>query len=177
MKLKLLALFEFLVIVALAVALLAQFISLKQVKAVVREPKAPGESTLRYTPPPPPKISVEGMKKVAELKRVFTPRVTKITDQIYYASGYAIGGVQMVITDEGLVVIDTTESKEAAREILGEFRKITDRPIKYIIYTHGHIDHICGSSVFMEKGTEVIATRDTVEFLRKDFGILRRNMG
>ena len=172
MKLKILALIEFFVIIALAVALAAQFISLKQVKAVVREPETPGESTLCYTPPPPPKISVNGMKRVAELGRVFTPRVTKITDDIYYASGYAIGGVQMVITDEGLVIIDTTESKEAAKEILEEFRKITDEPIKFIIYTHGHIDHVCGSTVFMEGGTEVIATKDAVEFLRKDFGWL-----
>ncbi|MGD8985350.1 MAG: alkyl/aryl-sulfatase [Desulfobacteraceae bacterium] len=172
MKLRILALIEFLVIVALAVALVAQFISLKKTKAVVREPKAPGESTLRYTPPPPPKFSVIGIKKLAELKRTFTPRVTKITDHIYYASGYALGGVQMVITNEGLVIIDTTESKEAAKEILREFRKITDKPIRYIIYTHGHVDHICGSKVFMEKGTEVIATEDAVNFLRKDFGWL-----
>ncbi|UCB49762.1 MAG: alkyl/aryl-sulfatase [Deltaproteobacteria bacterium] len=172
MKLRILALIEFLVIVVLAVALVAQFISLKQTKAVVREPETPGESTLRYTPPPPPKFSVLGIKKLVELKRTFTPRVTKITDCIYYASGYAIGGVQMVITDEGLVIIDTTESKEAAREILGEFRKITDKPIRYVIYTHGHMDHICGSKVFMEKGTEVIATEDAVKFLRKDFGWL-----
>ena len=89
MKLKILALIEFLAIVALAVALVAQFISLKKTEAVVREPEMPGESTLRYTPPPPPKFSVIGIKKLAELKRTFTPRVTKITDHIYYASGYA----------------------------------------------------------------------------------------
>ena len=172
MKLKILALLEFFVIVALAVALVTQFISLRKTKAVVREPETPAESTLRYTPPPPPKFSVTGIKKLAELKRRFTPRMTKITDDIYYASGYALGGVQMVITDEGLVIIDTTESKEAAREILREFRKITDKPIRYIIYTHGHIDHVCGSKVFMEKGTEVIATEDAVKFLRKDFGWL-----
>jgi alkyl sulfatase BDS1-like metallo-beta-lactamase superfamily hydrolase len=172
MKLKIVVLFEFILIMILAGTLVSQFISFKTIRPVVREPEAPGESRLSYISPPPPKPALDSLKKLADLKAAFTPGVTKITEDIYYASGYALGGVQMVVTDEGLVIIDTTESKDAARMILEEFRKITDKPVKYIIYTHGHIDHIYGSTVFMEEGAEVIATRDAVEFLRKDFGRL-----
>jgi glyoxylase-like metal-dependent hydrolase (beta-lactamase superfamily II) len=102
-----------------------------------------------------------------------TPRVEKITDSIYMASGFALGCVQMVITDEGLVIIDTTESKEAAREIFERFRKITTQPVRYVIYTHGHLDHVSGTPVFLEEGTEVIATKDLVRFMKKDFQDLR----
>ncbi len=172
MRLKILVVFLFIVIAVQAVALTSHYISLKTVKPVVREPDAPGESVLSYTPPPTPKLGLDTLKKLGDLRKAFTPRVTKITDDIYYASGYALGGVQMVVTDEGVVIIDTTESKDAAREILAEFRKITDKPIRYIIYTHGHVDHVYGSSVFMEEGTDVIATADAVEFLEKDFGWL-----
>ena len=122
--------------------------------------------------PPPPKIPAQVLARIRDLKKAFTPAINKITDDISYASGYALGGVQMVITDEGLVIIDTTESQDAAREILSEFRKITDKPVKYIIYTHGHVDHISGTPVFMEPGTEVIATADCVDFMKKDFGWL-----
>lgn len=170
MKFKIIALLELILIVILAGALVSRFISLKTVRPVVREPEAPGESSLSYTPLPPPKPGLDSVQKLADLKKAFTPQVTKITDDIYYARGYALGGVQMVVTDEGLVIIDTTESREAAEAILQEFRKITDKPVRYIIYTHGHIDHICGSPVFMEQGTEVIATKDAIDFLKKDFG-------
>jgi alkyl sulfatase BDS1-like metallo-beta-lactamase superfamily hydrolase len=169
MKLKFLVWFELIIIVVLAMVLVSQFVSIKTVRPLVREPQAPGESTLTYKPPPPAKPSLESLGRLSELRKAFTPTVTKITDDIYYASGFSLGGVQMVITDEGLVIIDTTESTGAAGEILAEFRKITDKPVKYIIYTHGHVDHVYGSSVFMEEGTEVIATRDAVKFLEKDF--------
>jgi alkyl sulfatase BDS1-like metallo-beta-lactamase superfamily hydrolase len=169
---KILAAFQFILIVFLAVMLAGQYISFGESSLVVREPEMPGESTLSYAPPPPPKIPAHALERIRDLKKAFTPAINKITDDIYYASGYALGGVQMVITDEGLVIIDTTESQEAAREILSNFRKITDKPVKYIIYTHGHVDHISGTPVFMEPGTEVIATADCVEFMKKDFGWL-----
>ena len=169
MKFKIIALIEFALILVLAGFLLTRLISLKSVKPVIREPLKPAESTLKYMPPPPPKPQIELIKKLIEMKDVFTPRVTKITDDIYNASGYALGSVQMVITEKGLVIIDSTESREAAREILDEFRKITDKPIKYLIYTHGHLDHIFGSSVFMESSTEVISTQDAVDFMKRNF--------
>lgn len=172
MKFKVIALIELVLIVCLAVLLVSQFVTFGKTGSVVRVPRAPGESTLSYTPPPPPKVNVDTLKKLAKLKKAFTPKVTKITDDIFYASGFALGGVQMVITDDGLVIVDTTESREAAAEILAEFRKITDKPIRYIIYTHGHVDHVYGSPVFMEEETKVIATRDAVRFLKKDFGWL-----
>ncbi len=169
MKFKIIALIEFALILVLAGFLLTRLISLKSAKPVIREPVKPAESTLKYMPPPPPKPRIELIKKLIEMKDVFTPRVTKITDDIYNASGYALGSVQMVITEKGLVIIDSTESREAAQEILDEFRKITDKPIKYLIYTHGHLDHIFGSTVFMESGTEVISTQDAVDFMKRNF--------
>ena len=172
MKFKVIALIELVLIICLAGLLVSKFVTFGKTGSVVRTPRSPGESTLSYTPPPSPKVNVDTLKKLATLKKAFTPKVTKITDDIYYASGFALGGVQMVITDDGLVIVDTTESREAATEILAEFREITDKPIRYIIYTHGHIDHVYGSPVFMEEGTEVIATKDAVSFLEKDFGWL-----
>ena len=53
----------------------------------------------------------------------------------------------MVIAPEGLIIIDTTESMVAARQIKDEFRKYSTAPIKAIIYTHHHADHIGGAKV------------------------------
>lgn len=170
MKFKIIALFESVLIVVLVALLLNQFISVQATKPVEREPESPMESTLAYTPLSAPKIPLEVIQKLRELKKEFAPRITKVTDRIYNASGYALGNVQMVITDEGLVIIDATENGEAAGKILQEFRKITDKPVRYLIYTHGHLDHVFGTSSFLEAGTEVIATRDCVQRIQKSFG-------
>lgn len=53
----------------------------------------------------------------------------------------------MVIAPEGLIIVDVTESVTAATEIFKEFRKITNKPIKAILYTHHHQDHIGGAQV------------------------------
>jgi alkyl sulfatase BDS1-like metallo-beta-lactamase superfamily hydrolase len=169
MSWKVLAVAQFILTLLLGAALLSRYVSVKTVSPVVREPAAPGESTLAYTPPPPPKIALEALKDLSELKKAMTPKVEKITGDIYLASGFALGSVQMVITDEGLVIIDTTESEEAAREIFAKFREITNQPVRYVIYTHGHLDHVCGTPVFMEEGTEVIATKDLERFMQRDF--------
>lgn len=78
--------------------------------------------------------------------------IVKVTDNIYVAIGFALGNSIMVIAPEGLIIVDVTESVLAAREILGEFRKITDKPVKAIVYTHHHTDHIGGAQGFVEEG-------------------------
>jgi len=66
----------------------------------------------------------------------------------------------MVETQEGIVIIDTTENRKVAQAIMGEFCKITDKPLKGVIYTHYHGDHIKGTKVFFEPGTPVYAQED-----------------
>ena len=58
-----------------------------------------------------------------------------------------------LIVGEAVIVIDTTETTQAAQNILTEFRKICDLPITTIIYTHSHRDHISGATVFAEGQT------------------------
>lgn len=63
------------------------------------------------------------------------------------AIGFAIANSILLEAPEGLIIVDTTENVEAAREVLQEFRKISVKPIKAIIYTHYHIDHVAGTEV------------------------------
>jgi len=86
----------------------------------------------------------------------------KINDAISMVP--ATGNVYLVKTPDGDVVIDT-----AMAEIAGEVRKILDSephgPIKYIILTHAHADHIGGIALWKEPGTQIIAQRNYVEFV------------
>jgi alkyl sulfatase BDS1-like metallo-beta-lactamase superfamily hydrolase len=83
----------------------------------------------------------------------------KVTDRVFVASGYALGNVIFLVTDKSVVVVDTTESQEAARAILAEFRKISPLPVSYIIYTHNHGDHTRGARVFKGGATKIIAQK------------------
>ncbi|MDB3892290.1 MBL fold metallo-hydrolase [Alphaproteobacteria bacterium] len=73
--------------------------------------------------------------------------------------GFAASNVYMIIGDDGIIIIDTSETTAAATNILAGFREISDLPIKTIIYTHSHRDHVSGATIFAEGGTpEVLAS-------------------
>ncbi|MHA2179810.1 MAG: alkyl sulfatase dimerization domain-containing protein [Promethearchaeota archaeon] len=58
-------------------------------------------------------------------------------------------------TTEGVVLIDTLISRRVAKQVK---ERINDK-IKYIIYTHGHIDHVRGTNVFIDDKPEIIASK------------------
>ncbi len=66
-----------------------------------------------------------------------------------------IAGCAWVDTNDGIVLIDTLISENAAKKTL---EKINGK-IKYFIYTHGHGDHIGGTAVFMADQPEIIANK------------------
>jgi alkyl sulfatase BDS1-like metallo-beta-lactamase superfamily hydrolase len=169
MKIRIIVVFILIIVSFMLGAFVSQYVSFKKEKPIVREPSTPEESRLTYTPPLAPRLPVEKIMQIRAMKEMVTPKIEKITDDIYLARGFSLGNVQMIITDQGLVIIDSTENKEAADKILKEFRKITDKPIRYLIYTHGHLDHVQGASVFTKDRPEIIATHDLVKLMKKDF--------
>jgi alkyl sulfatase BDS1-like metallo-beta-lactamase superfamily hydrolase len=83
----------------------------------------------------------------------------------FYVPGFCNVGV--VLTSEGVVVIDTGINKDHAERIYNQIRKRTELPIRYIIYTHGHMDHVNSTKVFKESSTVVIAHENVIERFRK----------
>ena len=75
----------------------------------------------------------------------------KVTEGVYVAVGYALGNIIMVEGPDGLIIVDTSESADAAKEVLAEFRRITSKPIRAIVQTHYHSDHTYGTEVSVEK--------------------------
>ena len=89
----------------------------------------------------------------------FAKQVVQLADNVYQAFGFAASNVYMIVCDDGLAIIDTSESTAAATNILAEFRKISSLPIKTIIYTHSHRDHVSGASVFADgQSPEILAS-------------------
>jgi len=85
--------------------------------------------------------------------KMFKKDIIKVTDDVYVAVGFSEATSSMIIGEDGIIIIDTTQGSGTAEDILTEFRKITDKPIKAIVYTHGHLDHICGAEVFVAEGS------------------------
>lgn len=70
-----------------------------------------------------------------------------MTDRAWVAIGFAIANSILLEGPEGLIIVDTTECEDAAAEILLKFREISQKPIKAIVYTHNHGDHVRGVRV------------------------------
>lgn len=79
----------------------------------------------------------------------------------YYTFRYT--GVRNIflITRDGVIVTDPIEP-EAAAVLRAEIRKLTPLPVKYVIYSHQHWDHVRGGRIFAEEGATFISHRNCV---------------
>jgi cyclase len=77
-----------------------------------------------------------------------------------------------VIGDDGVAVIDSFQKADAAISLLAEIRKMTQLPVKYVINTHYHIDHVTGNGVYADAGAAIVAqkyVRDWIHTENKKF--------
>lgn len=106
-------------------------------------------------------LAPEALEKQSEL---FRQGVEQVTDGVYVAIGYGLANSIMLEGDDGIIIVDTMETEEEGRAVLAEFRKITNKPIKAIIYTHNHTDHVFGASAFAETPGIPVYAHDTTEY-------------
>ena len=71
----------------------------------------------------------------------------QVTDGVHVAIGFALANSIMLEAPDGLIIVDVTESYESGKEVFAAFREISKKPVKAIIYTHNHADHIYGGKV------------------------------
>lgn len=65
-----------------------------------------------------------------------------------------------VIGPDGVLVVDTFEDPAAASALLAEIHKLTPQPVRYVVNTHYHLDHVAGNNVFAQAGATIIAQRN-----------------
>jgi glyoxylase-like metal-dependent hydrolase (beta-lactamase superfamily II) len=88
--------------------------------------------------------------------------VTKVdgTENVYIFR-YVGHQSMFVVTPAGVIVTDPIgERRPAAKAYIEEIRKIAKAPIKYVIYSHDHYDHIAGGQPFKDLGATFIAHRN-----------------
>ena len=78
----------------------------------------------------------------------FPEKVVKIADGVYTAVGYSVSNVSMIVGEDGVIIVDTGMDVARGELIAQQFRKITEKPVKAIIFTHSHGDHTGGAAAF-----------------------------
>src|SRR5262245_17621722 len=78
----------------------------------------------------------------------FRKEVIKVTDSVYVAVGYSLGNAILIQGNNGSIIVDTTSTVADARDVKAEFAKISSAPVRAIVYTHFHADHVNGATVF-----------------------------
>jgi alkyl sulfatase BDS1-like metallo-beta-lactamase superfamily hydrolase len=89
-----------------------------------------------------------GREKLRSHSQEFRPEVIKVTDGVYAAVGFSLGNSILIEGSDGLIVVDTLTSINDAQAVKAEFDKISRKPVRAIIYTHHHADHVSGATVF-----------------------------
>jgi len=117
---------------------------------------------------------------VAQTSQYFN--IQKVADGVYAAiakPGILSNGA-FIVTNDGVIVVDTHLRPSWAKDLIGVIGKITDQPVRYVINTHWHGDHTQGNKAYeaaFPHGTEFIShhnTRDDI--IAKAIPSIRQNL-
>ena len=126
-------------------------------------------------------IAQQGSAPAGDDRRVFVPMpvaLRALADNVYQATGN--GNSHLVHTPEGNVVFDTGNAPAGqADDHYRLLREAVPGPIRYVIYSHSHADHIGGHPYWIEEGPAIIAHREFEEeqrYLRELAPLQRRRL-
>ena len=90
--------------------------------------------------------------------------VVKVTEGVFAAipkAGIPVGSNgAFVVNDDDVLVVDTHYRPSYARELLAEIKKVTPLPVRYVVNTHWHNDHVQGNQAYVNvwpKGVEFLS--------------------
>ncbi|TWU39558.1 alkyl/aryl-sulfatase [Novipirellula artificiosorum] len=93
-----------------------------------------------------PKIA---LKMLNAQQQQFEQGIVKVADNVFTAVGFHGANTSMIVGTDGVIIVDTLMGPTSAANAFEAFRKYSDKPVKAIIYTHSHGDHIGGASAFV----------------------------
>ncbi len=106
----------------------------------------------------------------------YTFKVEKVLDGIYVLHPvinnyrWVTANTTVIINQQDVLVVDSGLLPSAATEAIKEIKKLTNKPVRYLVNTHWHGDHWQGNEVFAEAypGVEIIASKEGLEGIKRD---------
>jgi glyoxylase-like metal-dependent hydrolase (beta-lactamase superfamily II) len=100
-------------------------------------------------------------------------RMERIADDVYAivhddaTEEWPHGNTGVVIGEDGVLVVDSTYLPSRARADIALIRSVTEKPVRYLVYTHWHFDHNNGGQVYRESypGVKIVSERATRDFI------------
>ncbi len=94
--------------------------------------------------------------------------IVKVADGVYAAIGKngVFGNGAFIVGQEGVLVVDTQARPSWAKDLIAEIRKVTDKPVRYVVNTHWHGDHVQGNQAYLAEfggSVEFISQTNTRE--------------
>jgi glyoxylase-like metal-dependent hydrolase (beta-lactamase superfamily II) len=119
-------------------------------------------NAVSQTPPLQPREVSPGVWMVQGASALGTP-----------ANRNFISNAAFVVTTAGVVVVDALGSPALATDLLAAIARITTQPVRQVVVTHFHADHVYGLQVFKDAGAVITAHRDGQVYLQSDAAALR----
>jgi cyclase len=94
----------------------------------------------------------------------------KISENIYQINGGRGANGGLIIGGDALVVVDAKMDEESVRQTIEAIKKVSDKPIKYLVNTHSDGDHIMGNRYFPGEIIFVAHTNCRDDFFKENFG-------
>src|SRR5215831_1793054 len=107
-------------------------------------------------------LTVGGQNRPASTRTEIVPGVHLFTTAPYGDVGLD-GNSIAVLSRDGVLVFDTNGTPAAAAAVLAEIRKLTDKPVRYIVTSHWHWDHWQGNQTYKaaSPALEIISQENT----------------
>lgn len=103
----------------------------------------------------------------------FEKKVYKVTEGVHVAVGFGLANSILIEGEDGAIIVDTMESIEEARSVRAEFEKITKKPVRALVFTHNHTDHVFGSRAWADSRPDVYAHETTDAYIDRIASVFR----
>ena len=89
----------------------------------------------------------------------------KLSPNCYAFTAEGDPNTGVVVGDDGVLVVDTQATPVMAREVIRRIRRVTSKPIKYVVLSHYHAVRVLGAAAY--KAEQIIASQTTLELIRE----------